>query len=1063
MKPKTKMKLVLGRSVACGALRRSARELTLLLCLFALGSVYLSYQLGSLLSGFGGGWLSDGHGATNGVKGSCGFAGLLSVTSVDVTPKHDYLRTSDVLLQALKAVEEEDLLASNSGKVILVGDSSDQTLRYRKAFEKHGFQTQVFTSTSSPGRDDCAIEGLWICLGTCGRPGRKCHAERRTKVNRFGQLSEQLGERDALCNALNTLRKHGDGTSRWSALPLCFVLPEQAQQLTDVAGALPDADQSTWLLRPVGSRDGRTPKARHVATTTLADSGLLQKTLSPLLERGRVVAEQMLDRPLLTSHGRPVLVRVFVLVTSLVPLRAYMHQAGNAFFQGAAVQGAKLGESVVRMDGKSVPLKQFWQQLEHIHGALSADQVWSHIKNQAAALLLAAEYEILSKSMPLGTSDSLTTAKGSASFQLLSLEFALNATLQPSLRNVNVKPHLLASRSLAMDAVKSEVLADVARILTADHLVALQVAQALRASAVNVGLMCLSCRISHDICLTERDLSYLLTTRRELLAKGMFEQIYPSVAGAEVSELLSSLDQKMQKEVFSSAAARHSSVFDVSKQHQTAQLHKLLLDMEAFYAELERGGHSNRSGVRTGENKKREQQLRKALSRNFVYEEEEIDCSQDPATLPYLRILRINPERKLSPSFQPNKTEYHLDVPYEQTSVEVRARALYCHAEARLDDRLGPARPVNYTLGLGYTRISVVVVDIRHVEARVANAYVLSVFRRERVSRSDDVFQAHVSDDYVVCSLKQSCELMIYPKERCGLQQEGRQESWSSLNLKQEYLNICRSGYEDGRWLLPCVDCRDSGSCLWSTARWTPFRCRYPSVSNASLQTCLDGKKLLFLGDSTNRGIMYYVLMRLNGTLGEWHKSHGIALHAQSLNGGRTAAGFAYYPHFWLPTNRRPTLARTLGQLVDSMPSLENSPRTVLVVGGVQWLNAKQLSSLASALRGLRLDNARIIVKTFGSGFHQKTDGLHPSNLRSQQALGRTNRDLIRRAIELNMEVIDTFNLTSARFKDFMQGDCACHFHKVVSDSLTTYRVEGPVNQAYSDILLSRLCKPQRK
>ncbi|KAH8021679.1 hypothetical protein HPB51_016075 [Rhipicephalus microplus] len=313
-----------------------------------------------------------------------------------------------------------------------------------------------------------------------------------------------------------------------------------------------------------------------------------------------------------------------------------------------------------------------------------------------------------------------------------------------------------------------------------------------------------------------------------------------------------------------------------------------------------------------------------------------MDNEGNPTSLPYLRLLRVNPEQPLSPTFHPNKTEYHIDVPYEQMTVEVRARALYCHAEARLDDRLGPARPVNYTLGLGYNRVCVVVVDIRHAEARVANAYVLSVFRRERTTRNEEV-QPPLAGHYAVCSLKQ--------------------------------VSSCCSS-ETPRTAASCTTC----SCD-STAPWA------------------------------------------SGT-----GATAFALHAQRLNGGRTAAGFAYYPQFWLPPNRRPTLARTLNQLVDSMPSLENSERTVLVIGGVQWLNVKQLLSLTSTLKGLGLDKTKVIIKTFGSGFHQRTDGVHQSILRNQQNLARTNIDIIRQACELGMEVVDTFNMTTARFKDFMQG-----------------------------------------
>ncbi|KAL1435725.1 hypothetical protein MTO96_010510 [Rhipicephalus appendiculatus] len=241
----------------------------------------------------------------------------------EASSEQDYLKTSDVLLQALRSVEAEDLLGYQLTKVVLVGDTSDQARRYLKAFEAHGVQAEIYAPFSRA----------------------------RSNVNHIELLSEQLGERDALCNTLSTLRRHSvDHLRHWSALPLCFVLPEQTQQLADVAGALrlthTDLSSSTWLIKPVGYQDGRRLRARQVSTASLSDSDLLHKTLSPILEQGRAVAQETLVRPLLASNGRSVLVRVFALVTSMVPLRAYVHHAGTAF-QGTA-QGTRTSDNAVR-------------------------------------------------------------------------------------------------------------------------------------------------------------------------------------------------------------------------------------------------------------------------------------------------------------------------------------------------------------------------------------------------------------------------------------------------------------------------------------------------------------------------------------------------------------------------------------------------------------------------------------------------------------------------------------------------------------------------------------------
>lgn len=126
--------------------------------------------------------------------------------------------------------------------------------------------------------------------------------------------------------------------------------------------------------------------------------------------------------------------------------------------------------------------------------------------------------------------------------------------------HVNVRPLLNTSRSKTANAVKSAVLVDMARILASRIHVANDVSASLEESGANIGLMvrallciqpllftfssCLSspykirsfvsplyasqyhfCRLSHDICLTQEDLRYLLEARRESRGRGGFQQV----------------------------------------------------------------------------------------------------------------------------------------------------------------------------------------------------------------------------------------------------------------------------------------------------------------------------------------------------------------------------------------------------------------------------------------------------------------------------------------------------------------------------------------------------------
>lgn len=175
--------------------------------------------------------------------------------------------------------------------------------------------------------------------------------------------------------------------------------------------------------------------------------------------------------------------------------------------------------------------------------------------------------------------------------------------------------------------------------------------------------------------------------------------------------------------------------------------------------------------------------------------------------------------------------------------------------------------------------------------------------------------------------------MRVFPREDCGLAHEINFLDWRTLLYRQTMTSKCRTGHETGRWLVPCRECRDSSTCYWHEARWEPIRCHYPVLSQKKLASCLTNKKVfelahnfdhilntlitcqvLFVGDSTNRGIMHYLIERLNGTLSDWDKTHDLKIYP-NMNRGKTLISFAYYPKFWLPTNQRPSFDRAVYEL----------------------------------------------------------------------------------------------------------------------------------------------------
>ncbi|GIX94365.1 cadherin-like and PC-esterase domain-containing protein 1 [Caerostris extrusa] len=93
----------------------------------------------------------------------------------------------------------------------------------------------------------------------------------------------------------------------------------QYQEFVNVAEALGYASQ--WLLKPLTAVSG--PRLVDIF------SPVGQAEIDEFSRR-RAVAQQMVSTPF-AVFGQPVSIRLYVLVTSLLPLRAYVHSQGVVY------------------------------------------------------------------------------------------------------------------------------------------------------------------------------------------------------------------------------------------------------------------------------------------------------------------------------------------------------------------------------------------------------------------------------------------------------------------------------------------------------------------------------------------------------------------------------------------------------------------------------------------------------------------------------------------------------------------------------------------------------------
>ncbi|XP_072145066.1 uncharacterized protein [Dermacentor andersoni] len=294
----------------------SVRDLLLLLCSFAMLSVYMSYRLTSL------------HLQPNPQDTASGLSDALQRNSVDhggnqrnprdVQPARS-TTLNNRLRKMLVELEEEHLrpLRESTRVVVVRGHkaaiSRDLPL-ISSVLAEHGWQLRAppwfrrspasplvpstgggsapansvsglapaaaaasslarlnNTTVNSDGGNTLQQSSEWVLLlclsfndGDNGACVETAELSQYQAVNKIPGLKNVLLKKDAFCNTMNDARKI-PGVMKASLVPLCFVLPSQYQQFVNVADAL--GYSAHWLLTPLapGAKES-TPEALDIFT-----------------------------------------------------------------------------------------------------------------------------------------------------------------------------------------------------------------------------------------------------------------------------------------------------------------------------------------------------------------------------------------------------------------------------------------------------------------------------------------------------------------------------------------------------------------------------------------------------------------------------------------------------------------------------------------------------------------------------------------------------------------------------------------------------------------------------
>ncbi|XP_066218655.1 cadherin-like and PC-esterase domain-containing protein 1 [Saccopteryx leptura] len=882
-------------------------------------------------------------------------------------------------------------------------------------------------------KGDLGSWDLFICLSSRKAGGKPCMSKEdvcqlglHQKVNILPEIQHQLCRKEGLCQIIH----------RFPELRL-LVSPSVC------------LNQSTQFKRSTWSHLPKTARPHMWKPWAWRHEQLNQTT---------VLAPQ---ETIFRAEDLSVILKAYVLVTSLTPLRAFIHSTGMVW-------------TPPKKKRFTVKLQTFFETFLRARSPL---QAFGNMKEAISKLLLAAD--LLSETSTLAPK---AFHRCKLCFQLLTFDIGYGGVRSPVVLQVHEHLNFQDDDKMDFEDQNTEefILKDTFNFLFSNKSslsLFSEIFQRFYRSGIFKGE---NYEKELNQCLSLEDINSIMTFIKELGNLGQFQLLFPSTSPGIQSWMREFYDTANPMGKPGLVLTQYLSLLNVFEQFQ-------LLSKKAQLHPLEWNSFPEDENIEKPQVPFDATEHKKAVVPQVMNATKEVHCSNGEDIQCHIKQIFTHPHLELSPEFNPKIKAYYSEVPFDVVTVTIGAETSNCQCKVYLQERSGPSF-ANYPLGLGANRISMFVADGSPAQGETLITYKLTIYREDRPSLP-------LFEDFTACGFVQDCGLLIHPEGSCGLQPISSDYIEA---ISQPELKTCPSGDTKGQWIVPCLSCSDNRTCDWREITWQPHNCQYDVLTKPQLQQCLGGRKILFIGDSTNRGIMYYLIERLNETLQEWQKVHGTKFY-HNVNGGKTLISYSYYPQFWINPSLRPTFEKALGHLLQRSSPLENSGQTVLVIGGVQWLNSNHLQIIHNVLKRENLLNILVIIKTLGIGFHLPVDGVHFLTQSQVQNLWKENLIILDTAKKYGYEVVDTFTITMGRYKEFLQGTCGCHFHEVVKSKLSKenhfikikqsrnhtvgkyfskqsklqlqnsvinfqspYHVRGPINQVCSEILLSRICASKR-
>ena len=254
-------------------------------------------------------------------------------------------------------------------------------------------------------------------------------------------------------------RKRRRHRKAYDFFPEGFVLPKQRGQLVR---SLKESSEKLWIRKPLASSQGRGIKVVD------------KRSVLKVADKRKCVIQKYIERPLLID-GKKFDIRVYVLVTSFAPLRAYMFREGLARFctqkyARSSQSATGIANRYGHLTNYSINKKaeDFDDSEDDASGSKwSLSALLSHLetKGRDAAALIRRMRDVAVKTLIAGASEinyatSQKMNHKESCYELFGFDFLLDRKLKVWLLEVNVSPSLMGSSP--MDSfIKGTLMCDV--------------------------------------------------------------------------------------------------------------------------------------------------------------------------------------------------------------------------------------------------------------------------------------------------------------------------------------------------------------------------------------------------------------------------------------------------------------------------------------------------------------------------------------------------------------------------------------------------------------------------